>query len=83
VTSNPGAVVSSAIARLDKGFNFEEIIDAGVSGSCKHVIAGGATWTECSSSLAIGTGLLRLCPDVGTILQIDGQSTMMIERKVV
>jgi hypothetical protein len=36
-------------------------------------------WTGCSSSLAVASGLFHLCPEVKTILRIDGQSTMVIE----
>jgi activator of 2-hydroxyglutaryl-CoA dehydratase len=79
VPSRPRAVVSSPIARLDKEFNLEETIDTGVSGSGRGVVPGELARTECSSSLAIGSGLLHLFPDARTIIRIDGQSTVAIK----
>jgi predicted CoA-substrate-specific enzyme activase len=79
VTSSPRAAVSSLIARLGGGFNLKEIIAAGVSGSGRAVIPKELGWTEYSSSLAIASGLLHRYPDVKTIIQIGGQSTLVIE----
>jgi len=79
VISNPRAAVSSLIARLGERFNLEEIVAAGVSGSGRAVIPKELGWTEYSSSLAIASGLLHRYPDVKTIIQIGGQSTLVIE----
>src|SRR4030043_1268029 len=79
VTSSPRAAVSSLVARLGEKLNLKEIIAAGVSGSGKSVIPEELGWTEYSSSLAIASGLLHRYPDVKTIVQIGGQSTLMIE----
>jgi predicted CoA-substrate-specific enzyme activase len=79
VTSSPRAAVSSLIARLGEGFNLKEIIAAGVSGSGRAVIPKELGWTEYSSSLAIASGLLHRYPDVKTVVQIGGQSTLVIE----
>jgi predicted CoA-substrate-specific enzyme activase len=79
VTSSPRAAVSSLIARLGEKLNLKEIIAAGVSGSGKSVIPEEMGWTEYSSSLAIASGLLHRHPDVKTIIQIGGQSTLVIE----
>jgi predicted CoA-substrate-specific enzyme activase len=79
VTSSPRAAVNSLIARLGGGFNLKEIIAAGVSGSGRAVIPKELGWTEYSSSLAIASGLLHRYPDVKTIIQIGGQSTLVIE----
>jgi len=79
VISSPRAAVSSLIARLGERFNLEEIVAAGVSGSGRAVIPKELGWTEYSSSLAIASGLLHRYPDVKTIIQIGGQSTLVIE----
>ncbi|MDH4068168.1 MAG: hypothetical protein OEU97_04440, partial [Dehalococcoidia bacterium] len=79
VTSSPRAAVSSLIARLGEKINLKEVIATGVSGSGKSVIPEELGWTEYSSSLAIASGLLHRCPDVKTIIQIGGQSTLVIE----
>ncbi len=79
VTSSPRAAVNSLIARLGEKLDLKEINAAGVSGSGKVVIPEELGWKEYSSSLAIASGLLRRCPDVKTIIQIGGQSTLVIE----
>jgi predicted CoA-substrate-specific enzyme activase len=79
VTSSPRAAVSSLIARLGERCNLKEIIAAGVSGSGRAVIPKELGWTEYSSSLVIASGLLHRYSDVKTIIQIGGQSTLVIE----
>jgi len=79
VISSPRAAVSAFIARLGERFNLEEIVAAGVSGSGRAVIPKELGWTEYSSSLAIASGLLYHYPDVKTIIQIGGQSTLVVE----
>jgi len=79
VSSGPKATVGSLIARLGEKFNLEEIVAAGVSGSGRGVIPKELGWREYSSSLAIASGLLHHYPDVKTIIQIGGQSTLVIE----
>ena len=79
VISSPRAAVSSLIARLGERFNLIEIVAAGVSGSGRAVIPKELGWTEYSSSLTIASGLLHRYPDVKTIIQIGGQSTLVIE----
>ena len=79
VTSSPRAAVNSLIARLGERFDLKEVVAAGVSGSGRGVIPKELGWTEYSSSLAIASGLLHHYPDVKTIIQIGGQSTLVIE----
>ena len=79
VTSSPRAAVSSLIARLGEKLDLKEIIAAGVSGSGRSVIPQELGWTEYSSPLAIASGLLHRHADVKTIIQIGGQSTLVIE----
>jgi predicted CoA-substrate-specific enzyme activase len=79
VTSSPRAAVASLIARLGETSNLSEIAAAGVSGSGRGVIPKELDWAEYSSSLAIASGLLHVYPDVKTVIQIGGQSTLVIE----
>jgi len=79
VTSGPRAAVSSLISRLGDGFNLEQIAAVGVSGSGKSVIPKELAWAEYTSSLAIASALLHRYAKVKTIIQIGGQSTLVIE----
>ncbi|MGQ9546298.1 MAG: acyl-CoA dehydratase activase [Dehalococcoidia bacterium] len=78
VTSSPRAAVTGLISRLGHRLSLKDIIAAGVSGSGKSVIPKDLGWSEYSSSLAIASGLLHYYSDVKTIIQIGGQSTLVI-----
>jgi len=78
ITSNPKAAVNSLIARLGEKFPLKQIVSAGVSGSGKVAIPKELNWAEYSSSLAIASGLLHRHPDVKTIIQIGGQTSLVI-----
>jgi len=78
ITSNPKATVNTLLAGLSKKFNLEQIVAAGVSGSGKALIPKEFHWSEYSSSLAIASGLLHGHPDAKTIIQIGGQSSLVI-----
>ena len=79
ITSSPRAAVTSLIDRLGETFKLEQIVAAGVSGSGKTVIPKELNWAEYSSSLSIASGLLHHHPDAKTIIQIGGQSSLVIE----
>jgi predicted CoA-substrate-specific enzyme activase len=79
VTASPRAAVNSLLTRLGEKINLKDITAAGVSGSGKGVIPKELGWSEYSSSLAVASGLLHRYPDVKTIIQIGGQSTLVIE----
>jgi len=79
VTASPRDAVASLISRLSEGFDLKEIAAAGVSGSGRDVIPSELGWTQYSSSLAIASGLLHSYGEVKTIIQIGGQSTLVIE----
>ncbi|MBT9159020.1 MAG: 2-hydroxyisocaproyl-CoA dehydratase activator [Dehalococcoidia bacterium] len=79
VTTGPRAAVVSLLSRLSEEVNLDEIVSAGVSGSGKSVIPKQLNWTEYSSPLAIISGLLSSHPDAKTIVQIGGQSSLVIE----
>ena len=78
ITANPKVAVNSLIARLVDEFPLEQIISAGVSGSGKGVIPKEFNWAEYSSSLSIASGLLHRHPDAKTIIQIGGQTSLVI-----
>ena len=78
ISTGPRAAVSTLIARLGQGFNLDQIVAAGVSGSGKGVIPKGLEWAEYSSPLSIASGLLHFYPDAKTIVQIGGQTTLVI-----
>ncbi|MCK4387336.1 MAG: hypothetical protein KAW00_01075, partial [Dehalococcoidia bacterium] len=79
VSSGPRAAVSSLIARLGERFNLDDIVAVGVSGSGKAAIPKELGWIEYSSSLSIASGLLDSHPEAKTIIQIGGQSSLVIE----
>ena len=79
ISSGPRDAVSSLVRTLGTAFPLRDIVAAGVSGSGKHVVPGELGWTQYSSSLAIATGLLRSHPEAKTIIQIGGQSSLVIE----
>jgi activator of 2-hydroxyglutaryl-CoA dehydratase len=79
ITTSPRAAVNSLVASLSEKFDGEGIEAVGVSGSGKGIVPPGFGWTEYSSSLAIASGLLQSHPDARTIIQIGGQSSLVIE----
>lgn len=79
VTTGPRAAVISLLTRLSEKVKLGEIASASVSGSGKSVIPQELSWTECSSSLAVISGLLSSHPEAKTIIQIGGQSSLVIE----
>ncbi|UCH43093.1 MAG: hypothetical protein JSW16_00725, partial [Dehalococcoidales bacterium] len=72
------AAVRALIVRLANNTDLEHIITAGVSGSGKAVIPGELNWVEYSSPLSIAAGVLHRYPDSKTIVQIGGQSSLVI-----
>lgn len=79
VTIGPKAAVIDLLSRLSAKINLDEIASAGVSGSGKGVIPKELNWSEYSSPLATISGLLHTNPDAKTIIQIGGQSSLVIE----
>ena len=79
ITANPRVTVDLLLARLGEKFNLKQIASAGVSGSSKVVIPKKFNWAEYSSSLSIASGLLHHHPDAKTIIQIGGQTCLVIE----
>jgi predicted CoA-substrate-specific enzyme activase len=79
VTSSPRAALSLLIPRLSNEFSLEDIASAGVSGSGRAVIPKEMNWAEYGSPLSTAAGLLHYHPDAKTIVQIGGQSSLVIE----
>ncbi len=79
VTSGPRVAVVALISRLSQEFSLEEIASVGVSGPGRIMIPQDLNWAEYGSSLSIASGLLHYHPDARTIIQIGGQSSLVIE----
>ncbi len=78
ITSEHNAAVVSLITRLGQKFDLEQIATAGVSGSAKAVVPKELNWADYSSPMSIALGLLHHHPDAKTIIQIGGQSSLVI-----
>jgi len=78
ISSGPRSSVKSLISRLAESFDLKEIVGAGISGSGRMAISKELGWVEYSDSLAIASGLLRFHPDAKTIIQIGGQTSLII-----
>ena len=79
IISNPKTTVNVLLNELDRSRALNQITGVGVSGTGKAIIPQDYHWAEYSSSLAIASGLLHSDPDVRTIIQIGGQSSLVIE----
>jgi predicted CoA-substrate-specific enzyme activase len=79
ITSSPRAALNSLIEEINRDCIDTRIESVGVSGSGKAIIPAEYKWHEYSSSLAVASGLLLSHPDARTIIQIGGQSSLVIE----
>ena len=78
ITSSPTAAVASLISRLGRDVDLGAVEAAGCSGSGRGVIPADMGWAGYSSSLAVASGLLHLHPQAKTVIQIGGQSSLVI-----
>ncbi len=78
ITAGPRKAIDSLIAGLLNKFRREEILAAAVSGCGAPVVPEELGWSTYTSPLAIATGLLHFHPDAQTILQIGGQTSLVI-----
>ncbi|HJX03172.1 MAG TPA: acyl-CoA dehydratase activase, partial [Dehalococcoidia bacterium] len=78
IVSNARAAVNALLSRLDGQFPLARIGHVGVTGSGKSVIPRELGWAEYSSALALASGLLQHHADARTIMQIGGQSSLVI-----
>ena len=79
VNTGPRSAVSALIGRTVADISREDITAVGVSGSGSSAMPDHLGWVTCSSSLAIASGVLHFHPDARTIIQIGGQSSLIIE----
>ena len=79
IASSPKAALRALILRLSEKVSLDEISSAGVSGTGKAIIPRELGWSAYSSPLAIAQGTLHFHSDAGTIIQIGGQSSLVIE----
>ena len=79
ITSNPRETTNDLFSGLSLKYDLKEIAAVGISGSGKAIVPEDFRWAEYSSSLAIASGLLQSHPDARTIIQIGGQSSLVIE----
>ncbi|MDP2919451.1 MAG: acyl-CoA dehydratase activase [Dehalococcoidia bacterium] len=77
IVSDSKTAVDSLISRSGIEFDLSAITSTGISGSGKSA-ANGFNWAEYSSALAISAGLLHFHPEAKTILQIGGQTSLVI-----
>lgn len=79
VSSGPRAAVSALVARVVAQVPQNSIAAVGVSGSGSSAIPPELGWATFSSSLSIASGVLHHHADARTIIQIGGQSSLIIE----
>jgi len=79
IVSGPRPAVNSLIARLGEQFDLAQIVGSGVTGSGRSIVPKELNWAEYSSSLSIVSGMVHHHPDAKTIIQIGGQSSLVIE----
>ncbi|HXY75075.1 MAG TPA: BadF/BadG/BcrA/BcrD ATPase family protein, partial [Dehalococcoidales bacterium] len=79
ISSGPRAAVNSLLSRAQqKGF-LKDAVSAGITGSVQGVVPVDWGWKEYGTALSIASGLLQSQPDTATIIQIGGQSSLVIE----
>ena len=79
IISNPRKAASTLLGRVADVIPLDSIIGAGVSGTGHTVIPDDFGWQKYSSPLAAISGLLHYHPDAKTIIQVGGQSSLVIE----
>src|SRR4030042_6517506 len=78
IVSNARAAVNALLSRLAGQFPLARIGHVGVTGSGKSGIPRELGWAEYSSALALASGLLQHHADARTIIQIGGQSSLVV-----
>jgi predicted CoA-substrate-specific enzyme activase len=79
IISNPREVSNDLLNELSLKYDLGEVAAVGISGSGKAIVPSDCHWGDYSSSLAIASGLLHDYPDAGTIIQIGGQTSLVVE----
>ncbi|HXX59413.1 MAG TPA: BadF/BadG/BcrA/BcrD ATPase family protein, partial [Dehalococcoidales bacterium] len=79
ITFGPRAAVNSLLSRAQqKGF-LKDAASGGITGNGQGVVPANWGWKEYGTALSIASGLLQSHPDTTTIIQIGGQSSLVIE----
>ncbi|MBE9513800.1 MAG: hypothetical protein IMY83_02025, partial [Chloroflexi bacterium] len=79
ISSGPRAAVGSLIGRIREKIDSDSVVAVGVSGSGRSAIPKELGWIDYSSSLSVASGVLHYHPDARTIIQIGGQTSLVIE----
>jgi len=79
ITTNPRETLNFLLREINDKTPLDRITAAGVSGAGKGIVPPELKWTEYSSSLSTASGVLHDYPDARTIIQIGGQSSLVIE----
>jgi predicted CoA-substrate-specific enzyme activase len=79
VISSPRVALNTLITRLASDFELEQVVSAGITGSGSHVVPKEFSWAEYGSPLSTAAGLLHFHPEAMTVIQIGGQSSVVIE----
>ena len=79
IVTSPRDAINRLISGLGKRVEAKQIRSVGLSGSGKGIVPAEFGWTQYSSSLAIASGLLPDHPNARSIIQIGGQSSLVIE----
>ena len=79
VSSGPRGAVSALMFRTLSDVPVDAIAAVGVSGSGASAIPPDLGWFPFSDSLAIASGVLHHHPDARTVIQVGGQSSLIIE----
>ncbi len=78
IDNNPRRAVNELLTKLSYDFNLDQINSTGVSGISSQIIPRNFGWVECSSSIAIASGVLSHNPNTRTIIGVGGQSSQVI-----
>jgi len=79
IVSNPRKAAAVLLKRLFDRISFDGITGAGITGTGNAVVSDNLGWQEYSSSLAAMSGVLHHHPEARTIIEIGGQSSLVIE----
>jgi activator of 2-hydroxyglutaryl-CoA dehydratase len=79
IVTNPRITVNTLFNELSPKYPLDQIYAVGISGSGKAIVPPDYNWAEYSSSLAVASGLLYKYPEARTIIQVGGQSSLIVE----
>jgi predicted CoA-substrate-specific enzyme activase len=78
ITASARPAVAALLDRLAEHVPLSEIASAGVSGMGTDLIPAEWNWVTYSSSLALAAGVLQTDPNAHTIIQVGGQSSLLV-----